>query len=380
MDDREVQNPPPQNEQKAIRSKERIELNDTSWSFCPVCGKKIPKIDNLKFCMSCGTNLDYLKEHRILQQESVINPYIKPLKYPQPYTLPISYGPKKILDDEIIDTKNHELWGTTASIGVPLGAFLLMNFLTAGILAIIIYASFDLELLYEILLNPYFLIISSFFELIFIIVPVVYVGNYLQNPTLENRLGLLGFTTRGFEKKEVLKEVLIGLGFAVIGVLLVGIVSFLTEIALETLFGVEIVNDLGNGTGDVESIIYSADIIALVLLSIVMILIIGTSEEILFRGFMQKGLMRSLGNKWGIIVTAIIFAMIHVIGVILLVLNSPLILFISFLLSFIPYFAISLLLGVIYYWRNENLLAIVITHGVYDALTIILAFNFYNIF
>jgi len=158
MDDKEVQDLNLHNEQETSRSKEGIELNDTSWLFCPVCGKKIPKIHKLKFCMSCGINLDYLKEHRTLQQENVINPYIKPLKYPQPYTPPISYGPKKISDDEIIDTKNHELWGTTTSIGVPLGAFLLMNFLTAGILVIIIYASFDLELLYEILLNPYFLI------------------------------------------------------------------------------------------------------------------------------------------------------------------------------------------------------------------------------
>jgi len=378
MDDKEGQDL--NNEQETITSKDEIELNDTNWLFCPVCGKKIPNIHNLKFCMSCGTNLDYLKEHRILQQEKVINPYIKPSKYPQPYTPPISYGPKKISDEEIIDTKNHELWGTTASIGVPLGAFLLMNFLTAGILVIIIYASFDLELLYEILLNPYFLIISSFFELIFIIVPVVYVSKYLQNPTLENRLGLLGFTTRGIEKKGVLKEILIGLGFAVIGVSLVWIVSLLTEIILEILFGIKIGNGFGSGTGDVESIIISSDILSLILLSIVMILIIGTSEEILFRGFMQKGLMRSLGNKWGIIVTAFIFAMIHVIGIILIAIDTPLVLLISFLLSFIPYFAISLLLGLIYYWRNENLLAVIITHGVYNALTIIIAFISYNIF
>ncbi len=378
MDEKEVQDL--HNKQETMISKDGTALNDTSWSFCPVCGKEIPKINKLKFCMGCGTNLEYLKEHRILQQEEVINPYIIPSKYPQLYTPPIIYGPKKIPDDEIIDTKNHELWGTAASIGVPLGAFLLMNFLTAGIIILIIYASFNLELLYDILLNPYFLIFSSFFELIFILVPVIYVAKYLENPSLKNRLGLLGFTTRGIEKKGVLKEILIGLGFAIIGVLLVGIVSFLTEIALETIFGIEIVSDLGSGTGDVESIILSADVLSLILLSIVMILIIGTSEEILFRGFMQKGLMRSLGDKWGIIVTAFIFAMIHVTGVVLMVLNAPLVLLISFLLSFIPYFAISLLLGAIYYWRNENLLAVVITHGVYDALTIILAFNFYNIF
>lgn len=378
MDDKEVQDL--HNKQEATTSKDGTELSDSSWSFCPVCGKKIPKIHKLKFCMSCGTNLDYLKEHKILQQEKVINPYIKPTKYPQLYTPPIFYGPKKISDDEIINTKNHGLWGTTASIGVPLGAFLLMNFLTAGILILIIYSSSNLVLLYDFLLNPYFLIFSSFFELIFILVPVIYVAKYLENPILKNRLGLLGFTTRGFEKKGVLKEILIGLGFAVIGVLLVGIVSFLTEITLEILFGIEIVSGLGSGTGDVESIIISADILSLILLSIVMILIIGTSEEILFRGFMQKGLMRSLGDKWGIIVTAFIFAMIHVIGIILIVIDTPLVLLISFLLSFIPYFAISLLLGFIYYWRNENLLAVIITHGVYDALTIIIALTIYNIF
>ena len=95
---------------------------------------------------------------------------------------------------------------------------------------------------------------------------------------------------------------------------------------------------------------------------------------------MQKGLMRSLGNKAGLIITAFIFAGIHVLGVFLMLLETPLLLLISFLLSFIPYFAISLLLGFIYYWRQENLVAVVITHGVYNALTILLAFFVYNIF
>ena len=379
MDDKEVQDL--NNKQKATPSKEGTELDDKRWSFCPVCGSKIPKINKIKFCMSCGTNLVYLKEHKIFLQEEVNNPYIEPSIYPQTYTVPKFFKPKKILDDEIINTKNHELWGTAASISVPLGAYLLLNFLTAGILTLFIYSSFNLEVLYDFLLNPYFLIFSSFFELIFILVPVIYVSKYLQNPSLENRLGLLGFTTRGIEKKGVLKEILIGLGFAIIGVLLVGVVSFITEIALEIFFGIEIVSDLGSGTGgDVESVITSADIISLILLSIVMVLIIGTSEEILFRGFMQKGLMRSLGDKWGLLLTAFIFSMIHVIGIILVAIDDPLVLLISFLLSFFPYFVISLLLGFIYYWRNENLIAVIMTHGVYNALTIISAYIFYNIF
>lgn len=347
------------------------------WLFCPVCGNKIPEIQKLKFCMQCGTNLTFLKENKKIIPRKVVNPYIKPSQYPQAYNTPIFYEPKKISNNEIIDTKNHKLWGTGASIGVPLGAYFLMNFLTAGILAIIIYFSFNLEYVFDFIFNPYFLIFSSFFELIFVLVPVFYVGKYLQNPSLKNRLGLLGFTLKGFDRKRTLKEIIIGLGFAVIGLLLVAIIAFLTEIILEFAFGVEIIRNLSSTTTDIELIISGADILNLILLSLVLILIIGTSEEILFRGFMQKGLMRSLGNKGGIIITAFIFALIHVIGIFLMDVENPLITFISFSLTFIPYFAISLMLGLIYYWRKENLIAVVITHGVYDVITILLAYTVY---
>lgn len=378
MNEKEAQNL--NKKQESNNFKDRTTLSELIWSFCPVCGNKIPKIQNLKFCIKCGTNIKYLKKHNILQLRKITNPYIQQIAYSKPVISPVFYGPKKINDDEITNTKNHKLWGAMASFGVPLGAFLVMNFLTAGLFVIIIYFSFDLEFLFNFILNPYFLIFSSFFELIFILIPVLYVEKYLQNPTLKNRLGLLGFTSKGMNKKGIFKEILIGLGFAAIGILLVATVSFLTEIMLELFFGIEKIRELSSTTTDVELIISSADFLSLILLSIVMILIIGTSEEILFRGFMQKGLMRSLGNKWGILITAFIFSMIHLLGLFLMLLETPIVLIISFVLSFIPYFAISLILGLIYYWRNENLIAVIITHGVYDALAIILAYIFYFVF
>ena len=378
MNNKEVQDP--YKKQELTNSKDRTKLNDENWSFCPVCGYRILKVHNLKFCVKCGTNLKYLKENKELKPKNIQNPYIQPTNFTIPYTPPLYYGPKKITDEKIIDTKDHELWGTMASIGVPLGAFFLMNFITAGLLAVIAYFSFDLEFLFDLISNPYFLIFSSFFEIIFIIVPLIYIEKFLQNPTLENRLGLLGFTFKGLDKKGIFKEILIGLGFAVIGIILVATVSFLTEIILELAFGIEIVRDISSTTTDVELIISSADILSLILLSLIMILIIGTSEEILFRGFMQKGLMRSLGNRGGIIVSAFIFSMIHLLGIFLMVLDAPLVLLISFLLSFIPYFAISMMLGLLFYWRNENLIANIIAHGVYNALALIIAYLFYYIF
>ncbi|MFX0006365.1 MAG: CPBP family intramembrane glutamic endopeptidase [Promethearchaeota archaeon] len=372
MTDKEIQDS--EQESKISNSEDTKDISDSSWTFCPVCGNEIPKIQKLKFCFKCGTDLKYLKEHKQLKPTDANSPYIQTRNYPQHEIPLISYGPLKIEDDEIINTKNHELWGTGASIGISLGAFFAMNFATAGILVIMVFMSFDLEALVEIVANPYFVAISSLFELIFVLFPVLYVGKYLRNPSLKNRLGLLGFTSKGLDRKGIVKEIYIGLGFAVAAYFLVFGVSFLTEIILEFIFGIQIIQDINSGAGGAGIVFIQGDILSIVLLSVVMILIIGTSEEILFRGFMQKGLTRSLGSKGGIILTAFIFAMIHVLGVVLLFIDAPIYLLISFLLSFFPYFAVSILLGLIYYWRKENLIAVIITHGVYDALTIIVAY------
>ncbi|MFX0024558.1 MAG: CPBP family intramembrane glutamic endopeptidase [Candidatus Hermodarchaeota archaeon] len=372
MKDKEIQDS--NGEQKNSDYINSKDLDDKSWLFCPVCGNKIPKLQKLKFCIKCGTDLNYLKEHKQLKPTDSINPYIQTKKYPQQDIPLISYEPLKISDEEILNTKNFELWGTMPSIGISMGAFLIMNFATAGVLAIMIFFATDLEALLEFLVNPYFIAISSFFELIFVLIPVLYVGKYLRNPSLKNRLGLLGFTSKGLNKKDFLKEILIGLGFAVAGYYLVQGIAFLTEIGIEFFFGIEIIQDVNSGAGEAGILLIEGDILSIILLSIAMILLVGTSEEILFRGFMQKGLTRSLGSLGGILVSAFIFAMIHVLGIILLFIESPILILISFILYFIPYFIISVVLGLIYYWRNENLIAVVITHGVFDALTIILAY------
>ncbi|MFX1389440.1 MAG: lysostaphin resistance A-like protein [Promethearchaeota archaeon] len=350
------------------------EIENNKWLYCPICGNEIPKIDNLKYCIVCGNNLEYLKKNKRIKPIISKNPYIKTQLQPKVDNLVISFEQKKIVDDEINNTKNHGLWGTWASIGVPFGAFFLLNFITAGFLVLIALLSFNLDSLFDMISNPYFLILSFFFELVFILVPVLYARKFLQNPTLKNSLTLLGFTSKGLKSDSFLKEILIGLGFALIGIFLMYSVSFLSEIVIELFFGIEIISEINSIPSDIDLIIFSTDLFGLIFLSITMILIIGTSEEILFRGFMQKGLMRSLGTKGGIIITALIFTLIHVLGVVLLAIDDPLLMIVSFLLSFFPYFILSLMLGLLYYWRNENLVAVIVTHGVYNALVIILAY------
>ena len=89
----------------------------------------------------------------------------------------------------------------------------------------------------------------------------------------------------------------------------------------------------------------------------------------------MKGLTRTLGDTWGLIVTAFIFAIIHLVGLLLYILN-PIVFLILFIYILAPYFAISLMLGWLYKWREENLVAVIVTHGVYNSLTILIAFLF----
>jgi len=331
---------------------------DKKWLYCPGCGNKLPPIQNLKFCINCGLNLSSYQPN--LTSQSI---------------QPIQYGIEKLSIEELLEANDKQLWGISASIGLPILAFIIMSFLGAGILIFIALANLNLNYLEELATNTYFVVISSLLELLFILIPVVYVGKYLKRPKLNDRLMLLGFTTKGYKKIEILKEVLIGLGFAFIGILSVFGVTLIMELILFN-------NDVMSA-GEVDAMIANTDALGLFFLVLVMLLVIGTSEELLFRGFMQKGLVRSkLGEKWGIFITAIIFTMIHLVTYIVALMFGEISLGIftaSFISAFFPYLTISLLLGWLFRWRGENLIAVMITHGAYDAILFILAFLLYNV-
>jgi membrane protease YdiL (CAAX protease family) len=339
------------------------------WDFCPICGTKIPQIDNIQYCIKCGVDLQYINSHqRMPPRKNQTSSQVYSHGYPKPTK-------KRLNEEDLLNLKDRKLWGAGASLGITAAAFFAMNLIAVAAVIIFVFFSRSFEDASNLIADPYFIIFSSFIELVLIIVPLLYVGKHLERPGIKNRLIILGFTTKGYSKIQLVKEIFIGLGFAVVGVLLVFFVSFIMEILLSAIFGINLVSDIG-GSSD-ELLIASSDILSLILLVIIMIAIIGTSEEVLFRGFLQKGLIRNLGKTWGILLTALIFTSIHIIGGFLL---PPLELVIYLLLNFFPFFAISLLLGFLYDWRKENLISVMITHGVYNAITIILAFLVFNLF
>ncbi|MFX1325730.1 MAG: type II CAAX prenyl endopeptidase Rce1 family protein [Promethearchaeota archaeon] len=347
--------------------------DNPDWKFCPICGKELPNVPNVKFCTKCGTDLNYIKENKAINPNQVKKSQISVVKYHSEY---LSKQSEKISDENLVNNEVHKLWSPGASIGLTMAAFMMMNTIAGGVIAVIafILLPLDMNSLMEFATNPYIISMSLIFELTLIIIPLVYVGKYIENPTLKNRLILLGFTTRGYDWKKIIKEILIGLSFAFIGLGAVVGISVAIELLLR-LFGVVIID-----SPESASLVIPTDIPSLIFFSIIMMLVIGTSEEILFRGFMQKGLVRRLGSKVGILITALIFSMIHVVTIFLVPLNSIFFILINFILLFIPYFAISLLLGLIYHWRRENLIAVMITHGFYDVLTILMAYLVYVVY
>ena len=343
------------------------------WTFCPFCGEKLPTLKQLRFCTSCGLDLVYLKEKKTLPPKFVDRkPQVTPTLYPDQMRLS---DIDKISDEDILNTKDKTLWSSFASIGIPIASIFIMNILAVMIALFFLIFSSSIEDLMNKLTNPYFLIITSFAELILIVLPYIIVKKYLRNPSTKNRFALLGFTTKGVK---YWKEVLIGTIFSIIGIILVLSVSVFMEVFLEFIFGVEIINDIASGGSEIDIYFFTSDLLSLVLLMVVMVLIIGTTEEILFRGFMQKGLVRRLGVKWGITITALVFTLIHLITIFLVYPIFSLSFVVAFCLSFVPYIAISFLLGILFHWRKENLIAVMVTHGLYDALTILLVFIIYN--
>lgn len=334
------------------------------WNFCPSCGVKLPYSENLKFCTNCGIDLVYFKEHKTLPPTNITSTSIS-------QTSKSSFN--ILSDDEILYTRKKKLWGNLASIGLPLLAFVIMNGLILGIVLSLVLIIGDINFVINLVYNPFFIVFSTLVELILIILPIWFIKKYLRNPKIENRLTLLGFTIKGYDRKKLLHEILIGIGFAFVGILLVVSASVGIQLILEYVFGIEIIRE--EPSSSAENMVTAMDILILILMILMMLFIVGPCEEILFRGFMQRGLVRNLGDTWGIIITAIIFASIHLVGLIVYIFD-PIIFTILFIIMFAPYIAISLMLGYMFRWREENLIAVIVTHGVYNSLTIIIVFLF----
>jgi membrane protease YdiL (CAAX protease family) len=116
---------------------------------------------------------------------------------------------------------------------------------------------------------------------------------------------------------------------------------------------------------DAESLvgaIMPRDSVQLIALIGISLALVGPVEELAFRGFVQKGFENSFGKTTGLLIASILFGLLH--G-----LNS--------LRSIIPVTAVSLFLGYVWQKTDGNTTASAWMHGIYDAITIAIAYFAY---
>jgi membrane protease YdiL (CAAX protease family) len=123
----------------------------------------------------------------------------------------------------------------------------------------------------------------------------------------------------------------------------------------------------GSGLTDMDVAITPQNPLQLVLLVASMMLVIGPTEEILFRGFSQQGLEARLDPKNALVISALLFTLVHVIGGVIDYTTLPFL--------FFPYFYLSLVLCGIY-WKTKDLNLMIFVHGMYDSLLVIYSYIF----
>ncbi|MHA2211231.1 MAG: CPBP family intramembrane glutamic endopeptidase [Candidatus Thorarchaeota archaeon] len=224
------------------------------------------------------------------------------------------------------------LTGAAFGITVGLTVVLMVPLMASGLIIVDLITG-------NIWIDPIAIIITTFAEIGFIIPPIWYVR---RNGYTLGSLGL--------KRMKSLKEGLLGI---VIGGLMVA-ANLLVTLLIGFVFDVP---DTGAGFFEVNSLY------EVTLWVILMFAIVGFSEELLFRGFLQRRMemyfspRRPRAGLYALIITSFIFAAIH-----LDVFGLP------------TRFVLGLILGYLAQKRNYSIMAPTVAHGFNNAAVVVLVF------
>jgi membrane protease YdiL (CAAX protease family) len=220
------------------------------------------------------------------------------------------------------------------------------------------------NLVYDVLLNPFSTALLSVTEFVLVIPPFALMRKYRKG--IKDRFMLLGWrpytgeSGRGWGRLG--KDLALGLFIAL------GLVGFqFIVVVLNDAFWSPFVQGGNSGFSDIDAAITPQDPLQLVLLVASMMFVIGPTEEMLFRGFSQQGLEARLDPKNGLVISALLFTLAHVIGGIVDLATLPFL--------FFPYFYLSLVLCGIY-WKTKDLNLMIFIHGMYDSLLVVYSYIF----
>ncbi|TFF91604.1 CPBP family intramembrane metalloprotease [Candidatus Thorarchaeota archaeon] len=221
-----------------------------------------------------------------------------------------------------------------------IGLFLISTVIV--LIPLIAYGFIQVDLItLEVTFGPWAFLIASFAEIAFFIPPLYYI----------KKRGL-SFRSLGIKTSKLSIDILLGLGVGAVMLLANLLVTWLTFEVFPVPEGTQM------------ELTFASSIEELIGWFIVMFLIVGTSEELLFRGFLQRRMemyfKQSEKKRYrllALVISSLVFAAIHL---------EP--------LGIPTRFMLGMFLGYLAQERNYSLVAPAVAHGLNNSIAVLLAF------
>lgn len=209
--------------------------------------------------------------------------------------------------------------------------------------------------------DPNILIIISFAEILFILVPSLIAAKIEKNPFIVE-VKKLGFNVKNPKLKNIILKIctgiLIGTFFFFISDLLL---TFYIRFIIQNLFGAQIIEDgIGNA---ITTQPVNPSFIQLALLIAIQIIIIGPCEEAFFRGFIINKSKHKVKLIYSILLSSFLFTIYHV---------PPFLVPLTTIITFFGYyFTFGILLSLVFVSFKSSLLPSSIAHSSLNILLLI---------
>jgi membrane protease YdiL (CAAX protease family) len=209
--------------------------------------------------------------------------------------------------------------------------------------------------------DPNILILISFVEILFILVPSLIAAKIEKNPFIVE-VKKLGFNLKNPKLKNIILKifagVLIGIFFFFISGLLL---TFYTRFIVQNLFGAQFIEDgMGNA---ISTQPINPNFFQFALLIIIQIIIIGPCEEAFFRGFVINKSKNKVKSFYSIILSSFLFAIYHV---------PPFLVPLTTIITFFGYFfSFGILLSLVFVAFKGSLIPSSIAHSSLNILLLI---------
>ncbi|MCK5342961.1 MAG: CPBP family intramembrane metalloprotease, partial [Candidatus Heimdallarchaeota archaeon] len=222
----------------------------------------------------------------------------------------------------------------------------------------------------EITPTPFVEFLLGGFSLLFLVSAVWKIQSYSSGKlTFRQRLGELGLPATKYSKKDLTREILLGILVGLIMVFVAILLQIFGGWLVKQLFGVNIDVLLDDPQFEEYMLKPPTSFGELSMFLLTMLFFIGVPEEIMFRGFVQRSFETKLKKKAALLLTAVFFAIFHIF---LLFFAPPV-----FFFLFLAYLGISIILGVIRNWRGD-LYACISAHIVYNIAQTVLIYIIYT--